>query len=112
MPDEEQSGVRVVLIVNNAHPELLTHLSSVPVRMRAERIRYLAALGLQMQYFSAHNSVSSLRNQVDQVGNEELPTPPSLTAPQSQAVKLDGTQNKAVLEVKPATQRFISNMKS
>jgi hypothetical protein len=40
------SGVRVVLTVTPANPELCADLSDVPARLRAERVRTLATLGL------------------------------------------------------------------
>jgi len=40
------SGIRVVLTVTPSSPELFAALKDIPARMRAERIRTLATLGL------------------------------------------------------------------
>jgi len=40
------SGIRVVLTVTPANPELFAELGRVPARLRAERVRTLATLGL------------------------------------------------------------------
>ena len=40
------SSLRVVLTVTPANPELFADLSDVPARLRAERVRTLATLGL------------------------------------------------------------------
>lgn len=40
------SSIRVVLTVTSANPELFADLGRVPARLRAERIRTLATLGL------------------------------------------------------------------
>lgn len=40
------SGIRIVLTVTQASPELYAALQQVPARLRAERVRALATLGL------------------------------------------------------------------
>ena len=40
------SSIRVVLTVTQANPELFAGLQDVPARLRAERVRTLATLGL------------------------------------------------------------------
>lgn len=40
------SGIRIVLTVTQASPELFAALQEVPARLRAERVRTLATLGL------------------------------------------------------------------
>ena len=40
------SGIRVVLTVTPSSPELYAALKDIPTRMRAERVRTLATLGL------------------------------------------------------------------
>lgn len=40
------SSIRVVLTVTSANPELLNDLKDVPARLRAERVRTLATLGI------------------------------------------------------------------
>ena len=40
------NGLRVVLTVTPANPELFADISDVPARLRAERVRTLATLGL------------------------------------------------------------------
>ena len=40
------SGIRIVLTVTQASPELFAALKDVPARLRAERVRTLATLGL------------------------------------------------------------------
>jgi hypothetical protein len=40
------SSIRVVLTVTPANPELFADLGKVPARLRAERVRTLATLGL------------------------------------------------------------------
>lgn len=40
------SGIRIVLTVTQASPELYAALQAVPARLRAERVRTLATLGL------------------------------------------------------------------
>jgi hypothetical protein len=40
------SGIRIVLTVTKASPELYAALQEVPARLRAERVRTLATLGL------------------------------------------------------------------
>jgi hypothetical protein len=40
------SSIRVVLTVTPANPELFVELEKVPARLRAERVRTLATLGL------------------------------------------------------------------
>jgi hypothetical protein len=40
------NGIRVVLTTTPANPELFADLSEVPARLRAERVRTLATLGL------------------------------------------------------------------
>lgn len=40
------NNIRIVVAVNQASPELLSELSGVPARLRAERMRMLATLGL------------------------------------------------------------------
>lgn len=39
-------NIRIVVAVNQASPELLAELGRVPARLRAERMRMLATLGL------------------------------------------------------------------
>lgn len=39
-------SIRVVLVVTSANPELLDDLDKVPPRLRAERVRTLATLGI------------------------------------------------------------------
>lgn len=41
-----KKGIRVVLTVTSANPELFSDLEKVPARLRAERVRTLATLGL------------------------------------------------------------------
>lgn len=40
------SSIRIVLTVTPANPELFADLGKVPARLRAERVRTLATLGL------------------------------------------------------------------
>ena len=40
------NGIRVVLTVTPANPELFAELGKIPARLRAERVRTLATLGL------------------------------------------------------------------
>ncbi|MFA7096823.1 MAG: hypothetical protein WC383_10150 [Gammaproteobacteria bacterium] len=40
------SGIRVVLTITPANPELFAALETIPARLRAERIRTLATIGL------------------------------------------------------------------
>ena len=40
------SGIRIVLTVTQASPELFAALKDVPARLRAERVRTLATLGI------------------------------------------------------------------
>jgi hypothetical protein len=40
------NGIRVVLTATPANPELFADLKEVPARLRAERVRTLATLGL------------------------------------------------------------------
>ncbi len=40
------SNIRVVVVVTQGNPELLAELEKMPARLRAERIRTLATIGL------------------------------------------------------------------
>lgn len=47
------SGIRIVLAVTEASPELYAALEKVPARLRAERVRALATIGLLIAAGSA-----------------------------------------------------------
>lgn len=47
------NGIRVVMVVTEANPELLADLAKVPARLRAERIRTLATVGIAAMSGSA-----------------------------------------------------------
>lgn len=45
-PENIESAMRFAVVLNEAHPKLHAHIRNTPERMRAERLRSLALLGL------------------------------------------------------------------
>ena len=43
-----KDSLRVVMAINQANPELLAELANIPERLRAERLRVLATIGLKI----------------------------------------------------------------
>lgn len=44
-------SLRIIMTVTQANPELLAELSAIPERLRAERVRMLATIGLKFMGF-------------------------------------------------------------
>ena len=45
----KDTSLKTVVIVNEAYPTLMAELTNMPVRLRAERLRALATLGLMVE---------------------------------------------------------------
>ncbi|GLW61515.1 hypothetical protein Hthe01_18640 [Hydrogenophilus thermoluteolus] len=82
------SGIRIVLTVTEANPELYAALKEVPSRLRAERVRTLATLGLATIAGSVKPSVAC----APPPPGEQVTNAPHVAEPQ----KPSGPKSKAL----------------
>lgn len=55
----KDTSLKTVVIVNEAYPTLMAELTNMPVRLRAERLRALATLGLMVESGNLTRPISS-----------------------------------------------------